>query len=176
MADDKSFDLAISVDSTLLVDEFFHISTPTQSNLQTSISVTSPNRQFEIDRENSRLRLRAIVGVRFLMFDGAAPAEITQDDIDRAVISYGCAVETTVSSAFMSDAIPQGKHAQWTGEDIESARDKQMEHNMLLEAVRLVYGMASARMLQSTAICPFGAVSLPLADYDALLKDIEEQN
>lgn len=173
MPEDQSFDLAISLDQVALVDEFFHINAPTADGLQTTLSVTNPERKMEIDREASRLRLHAVVGVHFLMFNGPVPEQPTQDQIDRAVISFGCATEITVSSGVMSSSIPVGRHSTWNGGDVESERDKHMEHNMLLEAVRAAYGLASSRMLQATSLSMLGPVPMPFVDYDALLDQIE---
>ena len=173
MPEDKSFDLAISLDQIHLIDEFFHINAPSADGLETTLSVTCPERQMEIDREASRLRLHAVVGVHFLMFNGPVPEQPAQEEIDRAVISYGCATEITVSSGVMSSSIPVGKHSTWNGGDPESERDKHMEHNMLLEAVRAGYSLSSSRMLQATGLSFLGPVPMPFVDYDALLEQIE---
>lgn len=172
MFEDQGIDLAISLDQIHLVDEFFHINAPTASGMQTTLSVTCPKRKFEVDREAGRLRLHAVVGVHFLMFNGPVPEHPTQEQIDGAVISFGCAAEPTVSSGVLSSSIPTGKHSTWVG-DPESERDRNMERNMLLEAVRAAYALASSRMLQATSISPLGPVNMPFVDYDALLDQIE---
>ena len=171
MFEDQGLDLAISLDQIHLVDEFFHINAPTASGMQTTLSVTCPKRKFEVDRDAGRLRLHAVVGVHFLMFNGPVPEHPTQEQIDGAVISFGCAAEPTVSSAAMVGSIPTGKHSTWVG-DPESERDRNMERSMLLEAVRAGYSLAASRMLQTTALSPLGPVNMPFVDYDALLDQI----
>lgn len=176
MLKDQGYDLAISLDRINLVDEFLHINAPSAERLETSLSITCPERKMELDRNSGRLRLHAVIGVRFLMFNGPVPENLTQADMDAAALSYGCASESSVSSGVMSDNVPLGKHATWSGDEAEAARDGRMERSMLLEAIRASYALASSRMLQATGITPFGPIHMPLVDYDALLEQIENSD
>lgn len=176
MLKDQGYDLAISLDHIHLVDEFLHINAPSAERLETSLSITCPERKMELDRASGRLRLHAVIGVRFLMFNGPAPERLSQADMDHAALSYGCASDSAVSSGTMSDKIPLGKHSTWSADEAEALRDSRMERSMLLEAVRASYALASSRMLQATGITPFGPIHMPLVDYDALLEQIENSD
>ncbi len=176
MPKDQGFDLAIALDHIHMLDEFIHLNAPSAEQMETSLSITCPEKKMEVDRESRKLRLHAVIGVRFMMFNGPAPAAPSPDDERDAVLSYGCALQATVSSDVMSDSIPLGKHATWSGDEAEAMRDGRMERSMLLEAIRACYAVASSRMLQSTGITPLGPVHMPLVDYDALLEQIEASN
>lgn len=174
--EDKSFDMAISLTDLKLVDTYFHTNQPTESQLQSHISVSLPNAQFNTDKENGLLGLDALVSVQFILFNGDVPAAISQDDLNSAVISYGIALGVTVTAPLMGDAIAVGKHAVRGEDDLETERDKRMERNMKLEAVRAAYGMASSRLLELSSLSPFGGIHMPLVDADELLRDIEQRD
>ena len=173
MPQDMGFDLAIALDDIYMLDEFLHMNTPSAERMETSLSITCPEKKMEVDRESRKLSLHAVIGVRFMMFNGLTPDAPSPNDEGRAVLNYGCALQSTVSSGAMSDNIPLGKHATWSGDEAEALRDGRMERSMLLEAIRACYAVASSRMLQSTGITPLGPVHMPLVDYDALLEQIE---
>ena len=169
--EDKSFDMAISLTDLKLVDTYFHTNQPTESQLQSHISVSLPSAQFNTDKENGFLGLDALVSVQFILFNGDVPAAISQDDLNSAVISYGIALGVTVTAPLMGDAIAVGKHAARGESDLEAERDKRMERNMKLEAVR-----ASSRLLELSSLSPFGGLHMPLVDADELLRDIEQRD
>ncbi len=173
MPQDQGFDLAIALDHIQMLDEFLHINAPSAERLETSLSITCPEKNMTADRDARKIRLRAVVGVRFMMFNGPAPRVPSPEDGEHAVLSYGCALQATVSSGAMAGSVPLGKHASWSGDEAEALRNSRMERNMLIEAIRSCYSMASSRMLQSTGITPLGPVHMPLVDYDALLERIE---
>ena len=174
--EDKSFDMAISLSELKLVDTYFHTNQPTESQLQSHISVSLPNALFNVDKENGLLSLDALVSVQFILFNGDVPASLSQDDLNNAVISYGIALGVTVAAPLMGDAIAFGKHAARGETDLETERDKRMERSMKLEAVRSAYGMASSRLLELSSLSPFGGIHMPLVDADELLRDIEQRD
>lgn len=174
MEEEKSFDFAINLDDLKLIDTFFHVNQPKSTNLQSKLAVSVPRRQREQDDANGRHRLHALVSVQFLLFNDAAPEELTPDNVAEAVISFGAAMDISVSCAYMGKAIPGAKHSTASKQDIELARNKRMEDNMLLEALRCGYAFASSRMLEVSSLSPLGAIPMPLVDADALLRDIDQ--
>lgn len=173
--EEKSFDLAISLDSLSLIDTYFHINKPTVENLQSNVAASIPQHQLEVTREDSRMHLHALVSVQFMLFNGMVPSEIRQEDLDNAVLSFGTAVEVSVGSPILGDAIPAGKHAAITEDDLTTERDKRMERNMMLEALKAAYSFASTRLLEMSALSPLGSIPMPLVDADELLRDIESR-
>lgn len=173
--DDQSVDLAIDLEELKIVDMYFHSNKPLSDNLRCRVGVGNPEGQFEINEELSRTRFRALVSAQCILDDSRSEGAITQEDIETAPMSFGVVVAVTVGAPAMEQAIPTGKHAARTEDDLETERNRRMQHNMRLEAIKAGYSFASSKLLEISSLSPFGPVPMPLMDAEALLNDIENR-
>lgn len=175
MDEEKSFDLAISLDHIKLIDTFFHVNQPNSANLQSKLAVSMPECQKEADAENKRIRVHSIVSVQFFLFGGEAPAELTSETAANSVVSFGAAMDISASTSYLGSAVPMGKHSARSGTALEDERDQRLYENLTLEVIKAGYSFASARLLETSGISPFGAIPMPLMDSDELLREIQNK-
>lgn len=175
MDEEKSFDLAISLDHIKLIDTFFHVNQPNSANLQSKLAVSMPECQKEVDAENERIRVHSIVSVQFFLFGGEAPAELTSETAANSVVSFGAAMDISASTSYLGSAVPMGKHSARSGTALEDERDQRLYENLTLEVIKAGYSFASARLLETSGISPFGAIPMPLMDSDELLREIQNK-
>jgi hypothetical protein len=175
MDEEKSFDLAISLDHIKLIDTFFHVNQPNSANLQSKLAVSMPECQKEVDAENKRIRVHSIVSVQFFLFGGEAPAELTSETAANSVVSFGAAMDISASTSYLGSAVPMGKHSARSGTALEDERDQRLYENLTLEVIKAGYSFASARLLETSGISPFGAIPMPLMDSDELLREIQNK-
>lgn len=175
MDEEKSFDLAISLDHIKLIDTFFHVNQPNSANLQSKLAVSMPECQKEVDAENKRIRVHSIVSVQFFLFGGEAPAELTSETAANSVVSFGAAMDISASTSYLGSAVPMGKHSARSGTALEDERDQRLYENLTLEVIKAGYSFASARLLETSGISPFGAIPMPLMDFDELLREIQNK-
>lgn len=175
MDEEKSFDLAISLDHIKLIDTFFHVNQPNSANLQSKLAVSMPECQKEVDADNKRIRVHSIVSVQFFLFGGEAPAELTSETAANSVVSFGAAMDISASTSYLGSAVPMGKHSARSGTALEDERDQRLYENLTLEVIKAGYSFASARLLETSGISPFGAIPMPLMDSDELLREIQNK-
>lgn len=175
MDEEKSFDLAISLDHIKLIDTFFHVNQPNSANLQSKLAVSMPECQKEVDAENKLIRVHSIVSVQFFLFGGEAPAELTSETAANSVVSFGAAMDISASTSYLGSAVPMGKHSARSGTALEDERDQRLYENLTLEVIKAGYSFASARLLETSGISPFGAIPMPLMDSDELLREIQNK-
>lgn len=175
MDEEKSFDLAISLDHIKLIDTFFHVNQPNSANLQSKLAVSMPECQKEVDAEKKRIRVHSIVSVQFFLFGGEAPAELTSETAANSVVSFGAAMDISASTSYLGSAVPMGKHSARSGTALEDERDQRLYENLTLEVIKAGYSFASARLLETSGISPFGAIPMPLMDSDELLREIQNK-
>lgn len=129
MDEEKSFDLAISLDHIKLIDTFFHVNQPNSANLQSKLAVSMPECQKEVDAENKRIRVHSIVSVQFFLFGGEAPAELTSETAANSVVSFGAAMDISASTSYLGSAVPMGKHSARSGTALEDERSTSLRES-----------------------------------------------
>lgn len=176
MSEEKSFDLAISLDSIKLVDTFFHLNPTSRDKLRSQLSLSVPLKKIQRDDKSQRLSLHSAVSIRYMLVEeNPTNADLSDGQIPPS-LSFGVALNVTVGTSFLSNTIFLGKHSSWSSTDFKAERDKRMAQSLLLEALKAGYSFASTRLIEVSSLSPMGSLTLPLPDYDEILKDIEKND
>ena len=84
-------------------------------------------------------------------------------------------MDISASTSYLGSAVPMGKHSARSGTALEDERDQRLYENLTLEVIKAGYSFASARLLETSGISPFGAIPMPLMDSDELLREIQNK-
>lgn len=150
---DTDITLAIRIEDMCVLEETFQTRPPKPGpQISSGLGVTVPQVEYHKEKEAGADLVRSTVSIRYSLMDSETDAG--------ECLRFGLTAEVT-------DSVPSlnsGAH---------SVSQKNIEHALLREAVSTAYGLATSRLLDVSALSPFGKVYMPTIDGDALLRDIQ---
>lgn len=172
---ENDISLAIRLENLTLLESIFHTSALPSESAQTQLQIINPENRFDVDVKAHRTVLRATVGVRYAIVeedDAAQAAQSPENDVPTPLL-YNQLMGVVVSVPFMGDtAVSPGRHMAGAEDDTTVYRDKRMEQNMRIEAIKAAYAYATSKLAEQSAMSPLGQIVLPLIDADEILDDI----
>ena len=171
MDKDADISLAMNLEDLTLLDCYFHAAAPIEGReLERQLFVGNPEKRFSLDVRQRKNLLQATINIQFGLVDHSD--ERSGGDFE--AMHFGLVAGVVISAPIMGEVAITPRHLSGAGEPWQY-RDKTMERNMRVEAIKSVYGLATGKLVELSSMSPLGSITLPLIDSDALFEDIAKR-